>query len=208
MEQLKGGGHPDIVIFYDGLNDAGEAGPSPGPPHPHFSFDIIKHRIEGSISGRFDFVRESYTLRLGGAIRRVLFRQHSSQSVLGELHTKGVAALDNYEGNLSVAKALAKAYNFRLYCFWQPSLYYGKKPLVPFEKHLTDAAKDPWSLIMMGVYQEAATRAASVGSFIFLGGIFDSVPEPIYIDQGHLGPRGNELTAQAVAEYVEGHLGN
>jgi lysophospholipase L1-like esterase len=201
MEQLKAGGRPAIVIFYDGLNDAGEAEPSPGPPHPHFDFEPIKHRIEGS--GRFDFVRDSYTLRLAGAIREVLSRRHASQAVLGELHTKGVATLDNYEGNLGVAKALAKAYNFRLYCFWQPSLYYGQKPLVPFEKRLADRAKDPWSLVMAAVYREAAIRAASAGSFIFLGDIFDSVPEPIYIDQGHLGPRGNELAAQAVAAYVE-----
>ena len=209
MEQLKAGGHPDIVIVYDGLNDAGAAGPTSGPPHPHFSFDVIKRRVEGSISGCFDFIRESYTLRLAGAIRGFLPRGHSSRSVLDELHTKGVAALDNYEANLSVAKALGKAYNFRIYCFWQPSLYYGQKPLVPFEKQMPEiATKDTWSLITTAVYQEAAARATAAGSFVFLGGLFDSVAEPIYIDEGHLGPRGNELAAQAVAKYIEDHRGN
>jgi lysophospholipase L1-like esterase len=205
MEQLKAGGHPDIVIIYDGLNDAGAAGPASGPPHPHFSFDMIKRRVEGSISGCFDFIRESYTLRLAGTIRGFLFRGHPSRSVLDELHTKGVAALDNYEANLNVAKALGKAYNFQIYCFWQPSLYYGQKPLVPFEKQMPEiATRDTWSLITTAVYQEAATRA-STGQFIFLGGLFDSVPEPIFIDEGHLGPRGNELAAQAVAKYIEDH---
>jgi lysophospholipase L1-like esterase len=208
MEQLKVDGHPDIVIFYDGLNDALAAGPSSRPPQPHFEFDLIKHRIEGTLKGRFDFIRESYTLRLAGAIRAGLFGQHFSRSVLGELHTKSVATLDNYERNLSVAKALAKAYNFRLYCFWQPSLFYGQKPLVPFEKKLSEiAVKDSWSSIA-AVYQEARTRAAPIGSYVFLGNLFDSVPEPIYIDEAHLGPRGNELAAQAVARYIEDHLGN
>jgi lysophospholipase L1-like esterase len=209
MQQLKAGGRPDIVIFYDGLNDAGAAGPASGPPKPHFSFDAIKSRIEGSVSGRLDFLRESYTLRLAGEIRGFLFPQHSSQSVLDELHTKGVAALDNYEANLSVAKALGKAYNFRIYCFWQPSLFFGKKPLVPFERQLPEVAtRDTWSLITTAVYQEAETRAAAGGSFTFLGGIFDSVPDPIFIDEGHLGPRGNELAAQAVAKYIQSHSGN
>jgi lysophospholipase L1-like esterase len=207
MEQLKAGGHPDIVIFYDGLNDACAAGPSSGPPNPHFYFDVIKHRIEGSIKGRFDFVHNSYTLRLAGRIRGGIFPQHSSPSVLAESHTKSVAALDNYESNLSVARALAKAYNFRLYCFWQPSLFYGQKPLVPFEKQLS-ALKESWSLIITAVYEEANTRAASMGSYVFLGNMFDSVPEPIYIDEGHLGPRGNELVAQAVTRYIEEHPGN
>jgi hypothetical protein len=93
--------------------------------------------------------------------------------------------------------------------FWQPSLFYGQKPLVPFERQLPAiAAKDSWSLIITAVYREAETRATSIGNFIFLGSIFDSVAEPIYIDEGHPGPRGNELAAQAVAEYIENHPGN
>jgi lysophospholipase L1-like esterase len=206
MEQLKAGGHPDMVIFYDGLNDAGAAGPSFGPPQPHFDIAKIKARVEGSLSARLDFVRESYTLRLAGAIRNFLFRQHSSRSILDELQPKALATVDNYEANLRVAKALAKAYNFRIYWFWQPSLYYGHKPMVPFEQQLPNT--DPWSRLATGVYQEAETRAASTGDFIFLGGIFDSVKEPVYIDQGHLGPLGNELAAQAVANYIQDHSEN
>ena len=206
MEQLKAGGHPNMAIFYDGLNDAGAAGPSFGPPKPHFYIETTKARIEGSISGRFDFVRDSYTLLLAGAIRGFLFRRHPSRSVLDELHAKAVATVDNYEANLRVAKALGKAYHFRIYCFWQPSLYYGHKPLVPFEQQLP--ISDPWSRIVTAVYQEAETRAAATGDFIFLGGIFDSVKGPLYIDQGHLGPLGNEVAGQAVAKYIEDHPQN
>jgi hypothetical protein len=120
-----------------------------------------------------------------------------------------VAALDNYEANLSVARALSKAYDFRIYCFWQPSLYYGQKPLVPFEKQMPEVAtRDTWSVITTAVYQEAETRATATRNFIFLGDMFDSVPEPIYIDEGHLGPRGNELAAQAVAKYIREHSEN
>ena len=206
MELLKAGGHPDVVIFYDGLNDAGSAGPSFGPPKPHFYIETIKARVEGSFAGRFDFVRDSYTLRLVGTIRARLFQRHSSRSVLDELHTKAVATLDNYEANLGVVKALSRAYNFRIYCFWQPSLYYGHKPLVPFEQQLP--VSDSWSRIVTAVYQEADTRAAATRDFIFLGGIFDSVKKPLYIDQGHLGPSGNELAAQAIAKYIEEHPQN
>jgi lysophospholipase L1-like esterase len=206
MEQLKAGGHPDIVIFYDGLNDAGAAGPSSGPPKPHFYIEKIKPRVEGSLAGRFDFIRESYTFLVAKAVEGVLFGRHSSQSVLNELHTKAVATLDNYEANLRVAKALAQAYRFRIYCFWQPSLYYGQKPLVPFERQLPEiSTRDPWAMITTAVYQEAENRAATTGGFVFLGGMFDSVKEPIYIDQGHLGPRGNELAAQAVVQYIQAH---
>jgi lysophospholipase L1-like esterase len=206
MEQLKAGGRPDIVIFYDGVNDAAAAGPPGEPPTPHFIFATIKNRIEGSVSGRLDFVRDSYTFRLARAIRAFVSRRHPSRPVPDELDPKAAAALDNYEANLRVAKALGKAYNFRVYCFWQPSLFYGGKPLVPFEKQLHEnAATDSWSLAITAVYREAETRAIATKSFIFLGDIFDSVPEAIYLDETHLGPRGNELAAQAVAKYMEEH---
>ena len=57
------------------------------------------------------------------------------------------------------------------------------------------------------VYQEAERRTATDDAFVFLGGVFDSVNEPVYIDKWmHLASLGNELVARSVADYVEGSL--
>ena len=57
------------------------------------------------------------------------------------------------------------------------------------------------------VYQEPERRAATDDAFVFLGGVFDSVNEPVYIDKWmHLASLGNELVARSVADYVEGSL--
>jgi hypothetical protein len=125
-----------------------------------------------------------------------------------ELHRKEVAALDNYEANLSFVKALSKAYGFKLYCFWQPSLYYGHKPLVPFEREKVNASNpqtDYWSPAIIAGYPEAETRSAATGDFVFLGGMFDSVRDPLYLDMVHLDPLGNELVANNIAEYIRNH---
>ena len=116
--------------------------------------------------------------------------------------------LDNYEANMRIARALRDAYEFKLFCFWQPILVYGHKPLVPFEQHMVEAdtnemsADDASFLVMRSVYQEAERRAAVDGNFIFLGNLFDSTRDPIYIDEAHLGPEGNELAAKAIANYI------
>jgi len=37
--------------------------------------------------------------------------------------------------------------------------------------------------VLTKVYQEAVSRAARDDAFVFLGGVFDSVNEPVYIDK-------------------------
>lgn len=49
LERLKTGQRPDIVVFYDGVNDASAAGPWLGAPTAHFYYGMIKGQIEGSL---------------------------------------------------------------------------------------------------------------------------------------------------------------
>jgi lysophospholipase L1-like esterase len=210
-EQLKAGGHPDVVVFYDGVNDSSLAWAPSGIPDAHFSFRTIKTRIEGSPSGRLDFLQKSYAVRLAAD---GLARLHSARSftsrIVKEQPNVGLI-LNNYEANLRIVRALAAAYKFKLYCFWQPTLIYGHKPLVAFEQQMATrdesgtSAESAWFLTMAAVYGEAEQRSAASGAFVFLGNIFDSTGEPIYVDEAHLGPRGNELAAQAIASYIKGH---
>lgn len=210
-EQLKAGGRPNIVIFYDGVNDSSLANAPPGAPVPHFSVERIKARVEGTVSGRLDFLQQSHTLRLKQAIMARFRRPKSFSGLIARAQPNVALVLDNYEGNMRIARALGDAYQFKLYCFWQPFLIYGHKPLVPFEQNLVNVAArgdtDPsaWLIIMASVYREAERRAAAKGDFVFLGNVFDSTKEPLYVDEAHLGPHGNELVAQAIASYVHEH---
>jgi lysophospholipase L1-like esterase len=210
-EQLKAGGHPDVVIFYDGVNDSSLAWPPSAHPNAHFLFATIKTRVEGSLSGRLDFLQKSYAVRLA---REGLARLHparSFSSIVSKAQPNVTTTLNNYEGNMRLARALGDAYKFKLYCFWQPILIYGHKPLVPFEQQMAtrDASgaspESAWFLTMAAVYREAESHAAGKGDFVFLGGLFDRTREPIYVDEAHLGPLGNELVAQAIANYIRDH---
>ena len=212
-EQLKAGGHPDIVIFYDGVNDSSLAWAPSGSPNPHFLFGTVKNRVEGSLSGKLDFLQKSYALRI---VREVLAQLHpagSFNSLIAKQQPNVVSIFNNYEANLRLVRTLSDAYKFKLYCFWQPILVYGHKPLVPFEQQMADrdgsgtSAESAWFLTMIAVYREAERHAADSGQFVFLANLFDSTREPLYIDEAHLGPRGNELVAQAIANYVHDHPG-
>jgi lysophospholipase L1-like esterase len=55
---------------------------------------------------------------------------------------------------------------------------------------------------MIPVYQEAQRRAASTSNFVFLGNVFDAVDEPVYLDQVHINPVGNQIVARAIAQSI------
>jgi lysophospholipase L1-like esterase len=203
LQQLKTH-RPEIVIFYDGINDAGTAEDLNKPPLPYYYFQTIKDRVEGSIRGRFDFVTGSHAFRLAAMLGRAVRGKSPSTTQVAERRTKAGAVLDNYEENLRLARALGAAYGFETYAFWQPSLYYGRKPLVPFEQNEISVSDRSPSIIAS--YQEAESRAAECRCFVFLGDLFDSVKEPLYLDVAHLGPRGNELAAQAIAKDIQDQL--
>jgi lysophospholipase L1-like esterase len=205
VESLKTGQRPDVVIFYDGVNDA-NAAVDPGIANAHLQFEFIKARMEGSFASKFDWLRNSHSLELARAIV-ARFRNGDSPASLPEVEQRAAAALDNYEANVRMVRSLGLAYNFEVFCFWQPSLATGGKPLTPFEQELQ---KDANSLqILRAVNEVAARRALQTGSFVFLGQIFDSVKEPLYIDHlMHVGPRGNQIVAKAIAKWMESHARN
>jgi len=210
MEQLKAGGRPGFVIFYDGVNDSYAGAVSPGVPTAHMSLSNIKARVEGTLAGRLDFLRSSYTLQLATAALNSSHRSSAARSAVDETESKAETTLDNYELNLQIATVLGKTYGFRVLCFLQPAFVYGHKPLLPFEMTVAgnQAAKNSFT-ILTRVYQQAHRRAATDHAFVFLGDVFDSVKEPVYIDKWmHLAPLGNELVARSIAEYVEASLGD
>jgi lysophospholipase L1-like esterase len=208
MEQLKAGRRPDLVIFYDGVNDSYAGAVSPGVPDAHISLGSIKARVEGSLAGRLDFLRDSSALQLARLALNSVRRVNAAEAKNEQVESKAVATLDNYEANLRMAQTLAQAYGFRVLSFWQPAFVYGHKPLAPFEMRV--AGNEAWAnsyRILNTVYTEAERRAEIHGDFVFLGRIFDSTNEPFYIDKWmHLDPQGNELVAGAIAKYAQGSL--
>jgi lysophospholipase L1-like esterase len=207
-EQLKAGRRPDLVIFYDGVNDAYAGAVSPGIPNAHISLGNIKARLEGSLAGRLDFLRNSSALQLAMLAANSVRRVHASAPESEETQCKAAAALDNYEANLRMAQTLAQAYGFRVLSFWQPALIYGHKPLARFEMRI--AGNEAWANIfhtLNTVYAEAEGRSENCGDFVFLGRIFDSTSEPFYIDKWmHLAPEGNEFVAATIARYAQDSL--
>jgi lysophospholipase L1-like esterase len=207
IQQLKAGGKPRMVVFYDGVNDSYAGAVSPGVPTAHVSFASIKARVEGSFVGRVDFLRDSHAFQLAMMAINYL---HRNRVVMGAEpdDAKAQATLDNYEANLQIARTLGAVYDFQVLSFWQPALVYGRKTLSEFEMKIAANANNQSAFRRMAsVYQQAERRAAIDRSFLFLGGDFDRCSDTLYIDRWmHLTPTGNEIVARSLVGYIEDSL--
>ena len=205
LEQLKAGRRPDAVIFYDGVNDSYTGVYQPGIATAHMQYAQISARVESRLAGKLEFLRHSYALML---IRRMMLSKQKEDpaAIENDMIIKADQTLDNYEANLRMIRDLAGVYHFKFYSFWQPSLAYGNKPLVPYERELirVDTNSPDGSALkpMHLAYQEAERRAKANGDFVFLGNVLDSEKEPLYLDEWHLAPKGNELIAAAIAKQL------
>jgi lysophospholipase L1-like esterase len=206
LQQLKAGLRPDIAIFYDGVNESLVGGFSPGIPTAHWNFDMIKAKFENPGTSKLGCLNLSYSSQLIRLLMENYGRRDHAAISDGELAAKAQATLQNYEANLKVAQILAQGYGFKVYFFWQPVLAYGEKPLVPFERKLREARSEELEgrvyRGLRAVYSQAESRSAASGTFVFLGHAFDNVKEPLYVDEFHLDPRGNELIAHIIAHAV------
>ncbi|HEV2350293.1 MAG TPA: SGNH/GDSL hydrolase family protein [Terriglobia bacterium] len=201
IQQLKAGGLPDAVVFFDGYADAYVGTLGPGLPSTHWDYDEIKAKQQSTVINWPDLVKRSSFLSF---MDRLRMRLRRSQGTLSdqERAARVKSTMDNYELNLALVRVLAREYGFDAFFFWQPYVLYGKKPLVLFEQNMLD------DRAIHDVYKEADRRAAETGKFIFLGGVFDRVKEPVYIDSVHLGPLGNEIIAGAIAAQIQPALLN
>lgn len=212
---LKGGHRPDVVIFFGGANDAYVGAYSPGLAGVHGDLLDIKARVEKTLYLEA-LLEKSYALSvLRGVLRRITPPTLVGATDQGEavpidtseeaLMIKARQTLDNFEGNMTFVRALGREYGFQSYFFWQPILVFGDKLGTAFERLIREhpAFNDlDENRATVAVYREAERRAAEKGEFMFLGRIFDRVEEPIYVDQVHLGPRGNDIIAEAIATSV------
>jgi len=203
LELLKTGKRPNIVIFYDGFNDADIGTLSIGRPAPHMGFMTTKGRMEGSLASRLDFVHKLAIWQLVSELSKST-RSGPTRVSQDALDFTATRILDSYQENIQIARMLGNAYGFKVCAFWQPAILYGHKPLVPYEREFSNLSANKAYLFeeLVPVYQQASQRAIKSADFVFLGDIFDTVSPPVYLDWVHLNPLGNQLAALAVAKQL------
>ncbi len=200
--QLRAGSRPDVVVFYDGVND---------------TFSAYGQQLPGVPQNERNRVAEFNLSQAGlGRHGRLLLRDMADGLATVNLTKRllrGLGAADSapipprpdsltglvvttYLSNLELLQALGEHYHFEPLAYWQPTLFQ-KSWLTKYER--SERAKVPE---IEAFFQKTYTRMKSCAHCDMvhdLSQVFSDRHDPLYVDWMHLGERGNAVIARRMA---------
>ena len=227
MRELQAGRRPDIVFFYNGVNDAAAVSLWPEFPGAHVSFDTVRDQFESN--GEDDdigwFARSTGLYKASRIFLDrveddpferdgiIVYSDDDPDSAPNYrwLAERGV---DLWLFNARVVDGLARAYGFTPLMAFQPGLWSTGKPLDPSEESLIASEMEYAGLStlmtvraeMAAVLDERISHDQAPDWVVNLNDLFADTPEPIYIDYVHVTGRGNEIAARRIAAELPDRL--
>ena len=224
LRELQAGRRPQVVVFYDGVNDSVSAALWPEVAGTHHNLPEIRSRFESGVPGEGAVAPLLRSTGLYRVARSLLDRLgietagvgRAPAPAAGAYTTKESArrAADVWTENHRIVAALGEEFGFLPLFVLQPALGVGEKALDASEldilsRVMRDPAKAASVRMNLEFREEVRSRLREGGDLtaVFdLTDLFHSVPEPLYIDWTHISSRGNRLVAEAVFETLKRRL--
>jgi hypothetical protein len=205
--ELRRGNVPDLVIFYDGVNEViqtvaqKKAGAAPLDGAFAAFFDPMFRRRNGKIAamGVLGFAMDSSTVNL--VVDRTETLAAADQPKLAD------EVVREYAQDIAHLEVLARAFGFKLLCYWQPVLFTCKKPLSPWEAKRRDedvvwTFRHGGKALYENVYSRVGAALADRQVFHDLSDTFDKESASFFVDYCHVSEAANELVARRMAKDV------
>jgi hypothetical protein len=216
---LRRGQRPDLVVFYDGVNEAftGYQNGMGGLTQSEF-FRAQEFSVLSSSWGRKRLYREALRTALMSTgladLVKLLAGKDNPNMLPHEVKPLGafsnLAPPQDFEGtdaverdvvdiylfNLQMERMLGERFKFRSIFYWQPTVF-SKDELVPFERRLLSG--DPMRAeFFNGTYKKVAEVTAANG-IMDISGILNHRHQLDFIDPYHLSESANEIVANRMA---------
>jgi lysophospholipase L1-like esterase len=212
--QLQFGNEPDLVIFYDGINDVIAAYQN-GRPGGSFGDELLARQLEGtSLNSIVQWLEASSSYRL---FKSLVIRLGLANPAGGpNYQTMGIDAeslahsvTQVYLSNYKIVGALAQEYGFKYYFFWQPVISIGEKPLTREEQQMMFIMARSYPAIaplLDAAYRNMELTAPEYENLYYIAHVFDEQVSQIWIDEWHVTPVGNQLIVQEMMDVIEDQL--
>ena len=202
--QLQRNHVPDLVIFYDGVNDVYAAFQSGVAGIPENEW---KRKLEYNLSNRYTKLRRLFLLMsldefyLGEKIKEL-----SKKLELNPIKRNNIDGLEKeiveiYLNNINIVDGISKVYGFKTMYYWQPIIYY-KKVLTDFEEYYNhDEEMKKLYFKTYDILQQEKPNLARY-NFYDISGILANSKKSLYIDFCHVNEEGNKEIAESIANDV------
>lgn len=213
MLELRRGNIPDVVVFYDGINDvtsaifSGRAGVPQNEYRRRAEFNLLSQCRESDYKSEF-FSRCVNNLATVRIVRAALYRLGSgvpvskAEKVAREADpalTEDVA--DVYVHNMEIVRMLAERYGFTALFYLQPVIF-EKNTLTPYEQKQLEAATK-YRDFFTDCYAAITQKTADVSCFHDISGVLADCPRPCFLDFMHIDEKSNGTVAEAIAGDLE-----
>jgi lysophospholipase L1-like esterase len=217
--QLQAGNVPDLVVFYDGVNDI-EAAFSDGPAGVHLYLGIVASLINRAGPQNevrqipfVQWLRRSASFTLFSRLASIFtVHQTGSSPVPTNYRAQGVdtiavsdSVVQVYLTNYRIVEALARTYGFKFLFFWQPIVCVGHKSLTK-EEQVLNSDMGPRVELVRAVYQKIERATTRYKNLYYLAQVFDEQTSQIYFDSNHVTPEGNQLVAGQMLDVIKDRL--
>ena len=208
FRELQQGYRPDLVLFYDGVNDTTSALLESQPTvttnetNRVREFNILQSppRLVAALA-RY-MIQNSATFRFAAALgRRSGLGQATKPTgpVGSDLAGLAAGVVRGYQANLESFEALGKDYGFRPVFVWQPDIF-SKPKLVPFEAEEQQRWNGPVAMFAEVHRQlDRAEALASDPAFVNMSGFFSENATLQYLDFCHTTEEANARIAEVLA---------
>jgi lysophospholipase L1-like esterase len=211
--ELRQGRRPDLVVFYDGINDTYTAFQQgiAGIPQNEFNRVTEFNFMQKSVKERFGIIGRDAVDRLATLKLLELFRSDVNKGIGVKLDEAApgfkmdaplVARLagqviDTYVSNVELVSLLADHYHFKPLFYWQPSIA-DKPQLTAYEKELLVDMQPTMRFFEQTnqTFRDRRLGQPGPGRVRDLLSAFSETSAPMFIDRFHLGESGNEAIAK------------
>jgi hypothetical protein len=212
MLRLREGHTPDLVIFYDGVNDTYSAWQQRAAGVPQNEFNRVREfntasptrlgtRVELLLR---DTAERLATLRLlrGAGLKKAPDSVPSADTLVANSEALAQAVVDTYAANIELVRALSSRYGFRCLFYWQPTMF-EKRHLTEYERSQREHGllMEPFFRLTYDAVRKSRL-AQNEDGFHDLSSMFDDVKEPVYLDWCHVGEPANEAIAMRMVDDV------
>jgi lysophospholipase L1-like esterase len=210
MLELQSRNVPDLVIFYDGINDTSAAYQSGRSTHHNFDHIAAKVKKNESPPQLFvAWIESSNSFHLLKRLVAKLRQKPRNGTALVTYKTMGIdtASLSDlvvgrYISNYEIVDALAQKYGFKFVFFWQPVITIGDKSLTAEEQEMKRKMEPALIELYGSVYDRVQQVVKKYENLYYMAKIFDENEPLVWIDYAHVTPEGNRLIAQKMAQLI------